>query len=296
MDGLEALTSPVGPNVAAYNAGLKTARDYEDQQSVQAMRQAQMQEILQRTAAAKEMQPYDIQAKQQAIEKGALANKAAQLDVYTDALSRATANVSQVSGPGMRHTALLETLQGSGIDMNNPEVAGVLKRLQTVPDDKLPDVLTKLQDAMTTQSAKYKQALAVAETQKQSHLEGIKLQGQTARDVARIGAASREAAAASKAKGTQSIQEQVRSGKMTAEKAAVALYGAAQFATDPMEQQQLMDMARQYEQFAMNQRQAGLQGKPDVGAATGLPTQSITPALGQGGPKLGTKENPIVLK
>ena len=55
------------------------------------------------------------------------------------------------------------------------------------------------------------------------------------------------------------------------------------------------DLAEQFEQANLNQKSALSNGKIDPGALTGLPTQKVGPALG-GGPKLGTAENPIVLK
>jgi hypothetical protein len=41
-----------------------------------------------------------------------------------------------------------------------------------------------------------------------------------------------------------------------------------------------MDMAAQYEQFAMNQRNAGAAGKVDMERLANLPVQSLPPALG----------------
>lgn len=294
MDGLEALTAPVGATMAGYNAGLKTARDYEEQQNQQALRNAQMQEIMQRTAAAKEAAPLELETKRLANEKTQLANKAAQMDAYSETLSRVSAGLEDVPAAS-RHARLIQSLQGSGVDMANPEIASFVEQMKNVSGDQLPSVLSKLNERLITESSKYKTELAKANVQKASHLEGIQMQGQTQRDIEQMRIKSREGIADAKTRGTANIQELVRSGKMTAEKAAVALYGAAQFAEDPVEAQRLMQMAGQYEQFAMQQRQAQSQGKPDVGAMTGLPTQTLPPALGTG-PKLGTKENPIVLK
>lgn len=90
--------------------------------------------------------------------------------------------------------------------------------------------------------------------------------------------------------GIADIQSAVQTGKMTAEKAAVALHGAAMFTEDPEQAQKYRDMASQYEQFAMNQRNAAAGGKPDL-AQMGIPTQPIAPALGtiqQAAPKIVT--------
>ena len=294
MDGLETLTSPVGPTMSAFNAGAKTTADMEAAKTQQALQAAQMQEILQRTAAAKETQPIELEAKRLGNQKTQWANKAAELDMYSGVLSRAAGQLESVPGPA-RYAQLNNMIQSSGLDPNNPEIAGFMEQMQRVPSEKLPAVLSQLNDRMIQQSAEMKKAIAVATIQKESHLQGVEMQGQTSRDVARITAASREAAANARNKGVQSIQDLVRSGKLTAEKAAVALHGAAQFEADPVEQQRMLQMAQQYEQFAMQQRAAQNQGKIDPGAATGLPIQTLPPTMGSNPAPVGSAANPIKL-
>lgn len=195
----------------------------------------------------------------------------------------------QVAAGGPQAAAIArQALIEGGANPDHPgdarQIAALLGDANKSPQQMANDMM-KLQKHIITTSADYIKAM-----------DDQKLKNQGSADVARIGAASRETVAASRGnKGAQTIADQVRSGKMTAEKAAVALFGAAQFEEDPTRQQQLLDMAKQYETFAMNQRNASAGGKLDVGAATGLPTQTLPPALG-GGPKLGTAENPIKLK
>lgn len=189
--------------------------------------------------------------------------------------------------PVQRFSALASMAKEQGLDINNPAFAPIIKQAQSLDPNKLPTMLgnfsTQLSQLAAKNSAAYIQAMDVAKEHSRS-----------AANVAEIGAKSREAAAAARNKGTQTIEDLVKSGKMTAEKAAVSFYGAAQFETDPVEKQRLLTMAQTYEQFAMQQRQATQAGKPDVGQIANLPTTQLPPSMG-GGPKLGTKENPIKL-
>jgi hypothetical protein len=126
----------------------------------------------------------------------------------------------------------------------------------------------------------------------QESLDKIKLQTDSAQKVEGMRAGSNERIAQmnidagkfnrnTKAGGAVlDIQQAVQQGKMTAEKAAVALHGAAMFASDPDEAKKYQDMASQYENFAMNQRNAQAGGKPDL-AKLGVAVQEVSPALGQ---------------
>lgn len=103
--------------------------------------------------------------------------------------------------------------------------------------------------------------------------------------------------ASGKGSAAANIEEAVKSGKMSYEKAAAAFYGAAQFATDPDEREKYLNMSNAYEQANLQSKNAAAQGKLDVGAATGLETQKVAPVLAQGSKKpIGTADNPIVLK
>jgi len=181
--------------------------------------------------------------------------------------------------------AVRDILIQNGMNPQDPKDSQFIQGMMKLPPQKMAEALTKFQNHLITTSDKYVTQMA-KEKEDTNRAYGV----------ARINAQSRETVAANKnTKGVQNIQQAVQSGKMTAEKAAVSLYGAAQFETDPVEADKLMQMAKQYEQFAINQRNASAGGKIDVGRATGLPTQTLPPALG-GGPALGTAENPIKLK
>lgn len=290
MDGLEALTGAVGPGMSAYNAGVDTSRKYEEQQNQQALRQAQMQEIMQTMKQRELTNPLDVQHKQLQNETAQFEQKIKKNTAYSDVLERAAPMLEAVP-PAARHAQLMNMVQSHGLDANDPEIKGFMQQMQNVPADKIPGVLSGISTKLNEQSRQYQQAIAVAEIQRKSHVEGAK----ESAAASRYATDQRVLAAQAKQKGVASIQELVRSGKMSSEKAAVALYGAAQFETDPAEAQRLTAMAQQYEQFAMNQRNAQVGGKVDVGAASGLPTQTLPSAFGNT-PKLGTAENPIKLK
>lgn len=137
--------------------------------------------------------------------------------------------------------------------------------------------------AARTARAKEEGDMARQKEQTRSHLSGIGMQIEGQKKLRQMdidaGKYSKNGAAA---QGLSGIQSAVTAGKMTAEKAAVALHGAAMFEPDPELKQKYEQMAGQYEQFAMQQRNAAAGGKLDIGAMTGQPTLNLPPALGGG--------------
>lgn len=95
---------------------------------------------------------------------------------------------------------------------------------------------------------------------------------------ARIAAEARKGAGGGGKAGN--IQDLVRTGKLSAEKAAVAFASEANMTEDPEEKANLMRQAQVYEQMAMQLRRAQAEGKPDAAAMTGMPATTIAPALG----------------
>jgi hypothetical protein len=102
---------------------------------------------------------------------------------------------------------------------------------------------------------------------------------------AQIGADSRITAASMRGAGkvSLSIQEQVASGKLTYERAAVMLSGAAMMEEDPDKKAALEQQAVKYEQAAKDLRNASAAGKIDVAGQAGLPTQQVPNVLGSTG-------------
>ena len=208
-----------------------------------------------------------------------LENKLKTIDAYTQGYAKMIPTL-KATPPVNRFAVMSELADSYGLPLTDREK----ERLSKVSADKLPDFLTQQYEQGLQANKSYRQAIDTA-----------RINAQSRENVATTGAAARASAASGKTKGAQTIQDAVQSGKLSAEKAAVALYGAAQFEADDTKKAELMRMATQYEQFAMNQRNAGAPGKVDVGAMANLPTQQLPPAL-SGGPKPGTPENPIKLK
>jgi len=172
-----------------------------------------------------------------------------------------------------------------------------VRKMLTSPNPAERDQGAQMQQYLSSFQTERRAAqdkMALQQEQSRSHLQGIGAQtaAQERMNTANINAGKFTKRGAA---GVQNIQDSVQSGKMTAEKAAVALHAAAQFAEDPDTAQKYTEMAQQYEQFAMQQRNATAGGKIDIGAATGMPTQKVVPALGSPKPR-GTADNPIVLK
>lgn len=299
---LSSMFQNLGPAGGAILTGMQAGDAANEQKSMQAMRQAQMDEIMQRTAQQKLMNPLELQAKQQgldtgklALETGGLANKKAQLELDAAPLEIQVKNLqrsSQLLGaastylstvpPVQRHAALKQYAVENGININSPTIAGLWNQLSSVNGQDIPKVLNNFRENVIKQ-----------ESSVYSHLEGLRLSGQTSRDVAEIGARSRETIANSKKKATD-IVGQVQSGKLSYEKAAVAFSVMAEMTDEPTDKAKYLQMAQTYEQLNLNAKNAASQGKIDPGAMTGLPTIQTPTVLG-GGPKKGTAENPIKL-
>jgi len=283
MADLSTMFNQLGPAGGSILAGVQMGNEANAARAEEALRKAQMDKIIEETNQAKLMNPLELEAKQQSVKSGALKAKAEEHAYNTKVLGDAIPELEKVpNGPGQRVAYLQEYAAKRGVPMSPEDI----QHYANQPD--LLGTLKKQHEWSVTQDQHYRQAMDVAEMQRKS-AEKIAAGHDAA---TRYGVDQRANAAAAKNKGIASIQENVRSGKMTAEKAAVALFGAAQFETDPVAKQQYEDMARQYEQFAMNQRNASAQGRVDVGAAANLPTQTLPPALGGPGAGPAPTANP----
>ena len=274
MADLSTMFNQLGPAGGSILAGVQMGNEANAAQSEQAMRQAQMDKILMETNQAKLMNPLALQAKQQEIASGDLKAKQEKEAYRDEVLGKAIPALAGVSGPA-RYAAMDQIFTQAGIPLDQADKQHLFSMS---PDDMLKELKAKHEWSIT-QNSKYRQAMDVAQKSYDSHIKGAEI----AAGASRYATDQRANAAAAKTKGIASIQDSVRSGKMTAEKAAVALYGAAQFEADPVAKQQYEDMAAQYEKFAMNQRNAAAAGRVDVGAAANLPTQTLPPAFGAPG-------------
>ena len=299
---LSSMFQNLGPAGGAMLTGMQMADATNEQKSQEAYRKAQMEDIMQRTSQQAELHPLELQSKKQLIDKsaqdiekgkveldkakydltvGKLEGAVKKTDAYSQLMGTAAAQLTNVPAPA-RHAWLANFAQQNGIDTNDPAVQSIWQQTSQIPPDKLPQALEAFRNKIIQQGASYR-----------SHIDGLKLSAQSAENVARINATSREAVANAKKKATD-IVGQVQSGKLSYEKAAVAFSVMSEMETDPVDKAKYLQMAQTYEQLNLNAKNAASQGKIDPGAATGLPTIQTPTVLG-GGPKKGTAENPIKL-
>ena len=299
---LSSMFQNLGPAGGAMLTGMQMADATNEQKSQEAYRKAQMESIMQQTANQAELHPLEVQSKKQGIDKsaqdiekgkveldkakfdltvGKLEGAVKKTDAYSQLMGTAAAQLSNVPAPA-RHAWLANFAQQNGIDTKDPAVQSIWQQTSQIPPEKLPQALEAFRNKIIQQGAAYR-----------SHIDGLKVSAQSAENVARINATSRETVANAKKKATD-IVGQVQSGKLSYEKAAVAFSVMSEMETDPVDKAKYLQMAQTYEQLNLNAKNAASQGKIDPGAATGLPTIKTPPVLG-GGPKAGTAENPIKL-
>jgi hypothetical protein len=113
--------------------------------------------------------------------------------MFSDMLGKAGVQLQGVP-PVQRFAALSQMAQQSGFDINNPAFSNIIQKAQSLDPNKLPEMLTGYSQQLAQLAAKnstaYIQAMDVA-----------KLHGETSKEVARIGASSRENVVAAKGKG-----------------------------------------------------------------------------------------------
>lgn len=249
---------------AAANQDL--ARQYAQQEVQQA--QNKTQEGTLKNLFDAEQNPQLIQ--QRGLENIGLGNKNITEGV---AARRAAANEGMQLSEDQRKFALTATQQD--LDMADKWAEG---EIRSGDPRRMQEARKILDFSSAARAAKALSDTAMERQQEQSRAS--KYSADTSAAASRYGTDSRANMAAAKTKGTASIEELVRSGKMTAEKAAVALHGAAMFEPDPKEVERLSTMARQYEQLAMQLKNAQAEGKLNLGAQTGLPTRNLPSAFG----------------
>lgn len=264
MADLNSLFQNLGPTGGALMSGLTTGQDIASSFQQDQMRQAQMEEILQRTAAQKELAPLELQAKKQAITAADLKAKQ-ERDAYRDeVLSKAIPQLKTLKGP-QRMAEMEKIFTDAGLPLDEAD----RKHMYSQDPDKFLADLEARHKWSIEQNSKYRQAMDVAKEHSRS-----------AENVANINAKSRENVASSRAaKTAASVEQQAAAGKLSYEKAAVAFSIMAMNEEDPKKQKDFQDKAAQYEQLAAKLRSAGNAGKVDVGAATNLPTTGYEPVL-----------------
>lgn len=189
---LSSMFQNLGPAGGAILTGMQAGDAANEQKSMQAYRQAQMEDILQKTAQQQEMHPLEIQSKKQLIDKGAQDFEKAKVDLdkakfdltvnrlkgavdkaesYSQLMGVASAQLTNIPPPA-RHAWLANFAQENGIDANDPAVKSIWQQTSQIPPEKLPQVLSDFRNKVVQMGASY-----------QSHMDGMKLQAKTQKDI-----------------------------------------------------------------------------------------------------------------
>ena len=164
MADLQAMFQNLGPTSASLMNGIQMGQQYNANESEQAMRQAQMNKILEETNQAKLMNPLELQAKQQTIASNALKAKADEGDYHAKALGDMIPRLESVP-EAARHSAIIDMATKAGIPMEQADVA----HLQTMKANEIVPYLKRVQEHTITQNEKYRQAMDTALIQERSH-------------------------------------------------------------------------------------------------------------------------------
>lgn len=323
--GLGLLFQNLGPATASMVAG---GRDAQAEQAALLQRQAQQQDLERATLAnqfARESNPERLRQLQlgntgqeqintlnQVKADSAVANKdvaiAADRAKYTSEQMVENAKSNEALGrlgvqlapqlaaipDAQKPAAVSAFLQQNGINPNSPTVQGIFGQIKNIPPAQWPKLLETYGNKLVESSASYMQA----KMQKDSAERVAQIHANATLASQRMSQDGQDRRAAAKSGGKMgNVMAAIRSGKLGYEKAAQMFASEAEFNPDlsDEEREQYKQMAQKFAQEELNKRNAGANGRLDVGSATGMPTQTVTPNLG-GGPKLGTAQNPIVLK
>lgn len=191
--------------------------------------------------------------------------------------------------PGARINALKSLMQQAGIPVDGEAGRAFASVLANTPTAQLPETLQRMGTNMVEMSAPYLQATGVAKINKEAQEQIAAGNNATQIKVANIQAEARKAAASGKAKAVD-IVEQVKAGKLSFEKAAVAFDVMAAMSDDPEEKAKYQDLAQRYEAANLAPKTAGQTGKVDLDAQ-GIPTTQ--PKLALTSPQ-GNKPTPKV--
>lgn len=163
MADLQAMFQNLGPTGGALMSGIQMGQQYNANESEQAMRQLQMDKILQETEQAKLMNPLALQAKQQEVSDAQLKAKREDHAYMTKLLGDAIPTLEKVKDlPGQRLAALKQYAESHGRPLSEQDLT------QYSQDPALLDTLKAQHKWAITEDAKYRQAYDVAEMQRKS--------------------------------------------------------------------------------------------------------------------------------
>lgn len=197
MAELSGLFQNLGPTGGALMSGLQMGQDLVSAAQQDEMRKAQMDEILQRTAAQKEIAPLELQAKQQAIAAADLKAKEDRAAYTMDVLGRSIPQLKSVKGP-QRFAEYEKIFAQAGIPLDEADRAHMYAQN---PDTFLSELESRHKSYLTSRPA-YQQAMDVAREHSR---------GQLAVEDSRQ--AAKEKAAKEKATAETSLQQDLSKAK-----------------------------------------------------------------------------------
>lgn len=308
---LSSMFQNLGPAGGAMLTGMQMADATNEQKSMEAMRKAQADEIVQRTSQQAELHPLELQSKKQGLEKstqdlekgkvelekakydltvGKLEGAVKKADSYSQLMGTAAAQLPNIPAPA-RHAWLANFAKENGIDANDPAVRSIWQQTSQIPPEQLPQALEAFRNKIIQQGAAYR-----------SHIDGMKIQAQSQKDLEQMRIDAGKYNKNKVATDVNSSLLKVRTAQQAAEILESAYY-AAEAAGDTVMAEQYKTRAAQARQRAAEDAANRAVGAPGIvpSAVDGSiniqnkPSTSANAPIA-GGPALGTPANPIVLK
>ena len=257
---LSSMFQNLGPAGGAILTGMQAGDAANEQKSMQAYRQAQMEDILQKTAQQAELHPLELQSKKQGLEKstqdlekgalelekgkfdltvGKLEGAVKKVDAYTQLLNAAALQLQNipVKAPGdpTRHNFLAKFATDNGIDLKDPSIQGLIQQTSAIPADKLPEAILG-----------FSNKLALSKPNIVGKIAEIKQQGIEQRSLEGMRESARAKLQKEKLNTVATYEAELAKAKSPSQKASVALAWALKTA-DPEEQVIFKQHAKAFE-------------------------------------------------
>ena len=238
---LNAMFQNLGPAGGSLLTGMQMADATNEQRSQEAMRKAQMDEIMQRTAQNNLMNPLELQAKQQAISSADMKAKQEKNAYRDEILTKAIPEIEKE--PALRrHARLEEIFTQAGLPLDQADRTAFYNMN---PDELVKNIKAK-HEFNVKNAPDYMKAMAQEELRKTSHLEGIKQQGIEQRSLEGMRETARAKLQKEKLNTVATYEAELAKAKDPKHKAAVALAWALKTA-DPEEQAIFKQHAKAFE-------------------------------------------------
>lgn len=293
---LNSMFQNLGPAGGSLLTGMQMADATNEQRSQEAMRKAQMDEIMQRTAQNNLMNPLELEAKRQSIAAANLKANQEKTAYRDEVLTKAIPEIEKVA-PLQRHARLEEIFTKAGIPLDQADRAA----FYNMKPDELVKNIKERHEWNVKNAPDFMKAMAQEEARAKSHIGGIKLQVQSQKDLEQMRIDAGKYNKNKVATDVNSALLKVRTAQQAAEILESAYY-VAEAAGDTDMAQQYKTRAAQARQRAAEDAQNRAIGAPGIvpSAADGSiniqnkPSPSATAPIA-GGPALGTPANPIKL-